>query len=147
MVWEFINVFFIAWIYFYLIKLYKIGCECAMSPSYYFLAFYMSLSIVMLAIGASLYTYPDILPVYLGFAFVYFILTLVFIFVTFGYVRELEEKQCKCAGDFGPDIIYIFAWLRILSFILAILSIVYLLSTRNKSLLVSSLSPAKRNAK
>lgn len=78
---------------------------------------------------------------YLGLIFVYFVLTVIFIFVTFGYVNELEKENCECAGEIGPDVLQIFAWVRILSFILALFAVVMLLHGQNKFVTVTKKTP------
>lgn len=143
MLWELINVFMILWIYFYLIKLYQTGCKCALTPNYYFLAFYVTISLVMFTLDIFTNGNHIAINLYMGFTFVYFVLTIIFIFVTFGYVNELEQEKCKCTGEIGPDILEIFAWLRILSFVLAIASVITVLNGHNKVVTLSKKTPRR----
>lgn len=80
---------------------------------------------------------------YLGIAFAYFLLTIVFIFVTFGYIKELEHDQCECAGEFGPEILAIFAWVRILSFALALGAVLIMLYGHNRIVTMRKSTPKK----
>lgn len=146
MVWELINIILISWIYFYLIKLYQSGCKCALTPNYYFLAFYISLTFVMFAL--SMFANNGLaLSIYFGLVFVYFIITIIFIFVTFGYIRELEEEKCKCAGELGPDVLVVFALVRILSFVLALFALIALMNGRSKVVSMTAIKSVKSRIK
>lgn len=145
MVIELINIILIVWIYFYLIKLYQSGCKCALTPNYYFLVFYICISLLLLFFGVL--SHNDGLKftgAYIGVAFSYFVLTVVFIFVTFGYIKELESDKCECAGEMGPDVIAIFAWVRILSFILALAGVIMMLYGHNNLLTIRKATPRVR---
>lgn len=129
---EIVNLVLIFGIYYYLIHLKESGCKCALTPNFYFLAVYISLTIVILGLGIFVDDISNTryLVMFHIISIVYFIMTIVFVFVTFGYVIELEN--CNCAESVGREILVIFAVLRILMFILALVSMLKMMKSFNK---------------
>jgi hypothetical protein len=82
--------------------------------------------------------------IYIGVVVMYFVLTVMFVFVTFGYIKELEDERCKCAGYIGPDVIELLAWLKILTFVLALISVVMLMNGHNKVVTFTKKTPKIR---
>lgn len=141
MIWEILNIIFVVWIYIYLARLKEIECKCALTPNYYFLAFYIAITMLVMVFGILVSDATAYLNVLMIFSLIYFVITIMFIFITFKYVSDLEAKRCECVGELGPDMLQIFAWLRILSFVLAFISVVSVLSGYNKVATVKYKTP------
>uniref|UniRef100_A0A6C0BFD7 MARVEL domain-containing protein n=1 Tax=viral metagenome TaxID=1070528 RepID=A0A6C0BFD7_9ZZZZ len=144
MLWQILNIFFVVWIYIYLARLKEIECECAITPNYYFLVFYIIVTMIIIVFGIMVKDVAEYANVLMVLSLVYFCITIMFIFITFKYVSDIEAKRCKCAGDFGPDMVQIFAWLRILAFVLAFVSLITVLSGHNKIATIKYKTPGKR---
>lgn len=146
MIIELINLILLGWAYYYLARLHKTGCKCALNPNYYFLSFYIILSIVLGTFGLFMKYVGDeakgkFLPLMLGIALVYFILTIVFIVVTLKYLNKIEEENCKCADGSGKIILKILAYIRMLLFVIAILLIIYLIMFRKHLMTFKHITP------
>lgn len=151
MILSIINTILVFWAYFYLISLYRTGCKCALTPNYYFLAVYIISCIVMIYVsmiareGGINVTSAVIFFV---FALIYLVLTVVFIFATFRYTRQLEADNCACAGKLGPQVLQILAWLRILGFFIGFIAVIILsFALSNVSRTVSSPSRVRTKSR
>lgn len=129
MILSIINTILVFWSYFYLISLYQMGCKCALIPNYYFLAVYIVVCIVMIYMSMIVSEGGTSASLFFVFALVYLVLTVVFIFATFRYTRQLEADHCACAGQLGPQVLQILAWLRIIGFFIGFIAVIILAYT------------------
>lgn len=136
--WEIINIVTICALYYYFIRLYQIDCKCALTPNYYFLVAYVSIALILFFIGLfkqnnsaknAIGNASTALNIYIGIVFAYFIISIIFIFITFRYVNELERKHCTCAGEVGPIFLQILAWVRVLTLGLALVVVIFTMSS------------------
>lgn len=130
MILTLVNLFLVLSVYFYLSKLKKIGCKCAFTSHYYFITIYIILSLLLIFLWTiiDINTYPNI---FVFASIFYFILTITFVFTTFGYIQYIERNNCFCANTIGEDMLQILVWLRIVTFIIAIISMFDILYTNS----------------
>lgn len=124
MILAFINTVLVIWIYFYLVKLKRIGCKCSITPQYYFIAFYIIVSIIYMFITSMISIYPQYIKLFMIISIFYCILTFAFVYNTFMFIQNIEKENCKCADTVSADILEILAWIRSIALIIALLAII-----------------------
>lgn len=108
------------WLYIamYLVKLEKIGCDCAKGWQHDFIKYYiivLILTLLLSAVGINTSVWPAPLAFLLFAAFVTFVV------VVFLYLRDL--KTCKCAQDKAKTVFEIINYIQ-----MALLALVILFS-------------------
>jgi hypothetical protein len=110
-----VNLVLSIWLYFYLAMIHDIGCTCAITPTYYYIAYYVILSLVIFAFNSFIEKSQTMMIVMIN---VYFFSTMVFLFLTFKYVKEIEA--CACAGPNGAIVLQMLFWVRLISLAMAL---------------------------
>lgn len=109
-----------SWFYYYLDKLEKIGCECALTNTRTLLMVCIGAIIVLRLVDAfiPLPTLPQLLLSFVSVAFV---------FLAFTYVKRLKDEKCKCSENSARKAIDVYVWIVITIWILAALFLLALL--------------------
>ena len=118
-----VNLVLTIWLYFYLAMIHDIGCTCAITPTYYFMAYYVILSLVIITFAPVIVNNVKAL-IFVGM--LYFISTIVFLSLTFKYVKEIEA--CACVGQNGVIVLQMLFWVRVISLAIALFMIATILS-------------------
>lgn len=144
--------FFIA--YSYIEKLERIGCPCADHPHRAFIKgfsiFAMIYSLVVIFISPKVIFNTFGIPgafVYNIFKVVFFVLLILYFFITMRYTDYLIREKCKCSEDARREAIYYWSIIEIIFItILIILPLVQLLAVTMMVLVVTSINYAKNNS-
>ena len=104
-------------VYVYITKLEKTGCECSEDWKRDYIKVYVMVMIPLLIMRIF-----DLLPkVVMGLTVIF---TLFFIFVTYRYIHELKEKKCACSNAPTRDVLEIVNYIQIFFIAFAVLLIV-----------------------
>ena len=118
-----VNLVLTIWLYFYLAMIHDIGCTCAITSTYYFMAYYVILSLVIITFAPVIVNSPGAL-IFVGT--LYFVSTIGFLSLTFKYVNEIEA--CACVGQNGAIVLQMLFWVRIISLAIALFMVATILS-------------------
>lgn len=120
-----------SYIFVYILKLEKIGCECALDWRRTFIQYYIIvLVLVALSQIANIFTtLPIIVKICLLFG------SIAFITITFLYVRDLKKKKCECSDETARDVLEIVNYIQIgiVGFVLLIGIYMIYVITRSQS--------------
>lgn len=116
-------------IYTYILKLENIGCKCSDHPNKDFIKSYTMISIIFFILSSfvSLRDVHDNLgePVAILisiFTMVFYVIFIVYIYLTFEYVRYLINEKCKCSEDWRREIIMVGTMIEFILFFIALLT-------------------------
>ncbi len=126
-----------AWFYYYLDKLEKIGCECALNRTRTLLMVSVATIIIFRLIDI-MTPLPTLAQIVLSFS------SFMFIIVAITYVNYLKKEKCKCSETTARKVIEIYVWIVVIIWIIAILFLVLLLilHTSNRRYLQQGVSNA-----
>jgi hypothetical protein len=118
-------------IYAYIYKLENIGCECASHSNKEFIKSYTIISIVFLLL-TSFVSIKDIndnfgetiAVLFSVITVVFYIIFVIYIYLTFEYVRYLINEKCKCSEGISRDIIMIGTMIELILFVVALFTII-----------------------
>lgn len=129
-----LNVWFLTYVY----ELEKKGCKCAMGWRRQFMEFTLAL-IVLLTIVGLFINWP---ANFMWLALAYQALIIVYIFVTRGFINDMNESRCDCAHTDA------FKWLNVVNIIqlvyLAIIFTILLMSVVFYAFNIPSAMPANK---
>lgn len=135
----------------YLYKLESIGCDCSAHSNTDFIKSYTIISLAFLLFSA----FISIDDIYKNFGetivilfslvtVVFYIIFVVYIYMTFEYVRHLINEKCKCSEGISRDIIMVGTTIELLLFIVALFTgIIIPVLTEAVSSLVSKIGEFK----
>jgi len=111
----------------YVYKLETIGCECASHPNREFIKSYTIISLVFLLM-TSFISITDVHDnfgesvalLFSLFTVIFYVIFIVYIYLTFEYVRFLINEKCKCSEGLSRDIIMIGTMIELLLFVVAL---------------------------
>ena len=92
----FVGTVFELWILAYLLKLERIGCNCALDFRRHFIMFHLLFSICA---SIYLFMYKEEASINIPFIILINILGVIYAFTVFSYVKHLEKGKCKCSED------------------------------------------------
>ena len=118
--------------YTYVLKLEKLGCECAKHPNVDFIKKFSIFALVFIVI--LMLVPPVLLSEYNGFvgsvytllAFIFWIVFAVYLFIVMNYTRYLISEKCKCSEDMRRELILIGTSIELIVLLLAVLNIILL---------------------
>lgn len=116
-----VSVVFFVWFIAYLVKLEKIGCECALTWKRQYIIAYLVISLLwkLLLIVTPQFPGKELASiVLLG-------LGLMFIIVTVTYVRELKQKKCECSNTVTREVLYVYAWLNVIAMLILFMLLLF----------------------
>lgn len=98
-----------SYIFLYIIKLEKIGCECALNWRRSFIKYYIIVIILtaILKITSLFDKIPFAIKLLLPFA------TVAFLIITYQYVNDLKKKKCECSRETARDVLEIVNYIQI----------------------------------
>jgi len=116
-------------IYTYIVKLENIGCACSEHPNKSFIKTFTLISVLFLLFTSFVslhYVYENIGE---AVAILFFILTMIFyvvfivyIYLTFEYTRYLINEKCKCSEDWRREVIMIGTMIEFILFFVLLLT-------------------------
>lgn len=116
-------------IYTYILKLENIGCKCSDHPNKQFIKSYTVISIVFLLLTSFISlkdvydNMGEVMAIMLSFAtLVFYIIFIVYIYLSFEYVRYLINEKCKCSEDWRREVIMIGTFIEFILFFVALLT-------------------------
>lgn len=95
-----------AFVYMWIVRLEKTGCECSKDWRRNFIKVYALVILVMVIIEI-FFKLPEVVGV------IYAILSLIFIIVVFQYIHELKRIKCECSESKTRDILEIVNYIQI----------------------------------
>jgi hypothetical protein len=122
-----INLVLLLWLLYFVLKIKFLDCKCAITPIYYFIVYYIVLSLGVTVFGS--YIEKNINTSMLMLV-VYLVSTIVFLTLLFKYVKDIETCVCATSGAIPLQILF---WIRLISLVLALSAIVNLISGILKS--------------
>jgi hypothetical protein len=123
MLFAVVNLVLTIWLYFFLVMLHDIDCKCALTPTYYFMVYYIILSLLLITFRRLINGNAIVL---LSLSLLYFVSTIVFLFMVFKYIREIEA--CMCVGPNGATVLQMLFWVRVISLAISLVMIMFILS-------------------
>ena len=93
-------------VYMWIVKLEKTGCECSKDWRRGFIKVYALIILVMVVLEI-FFKLPDVVGI------IYAVLSLVFIVVVFQYIHELKRIKCGCSESQTRDILEIVNYIQI----------------------------------
>jgi predicted tellurium resistance membrane protein TerC len=107
-----IVVILFSWFYYYLDKLEKIGCACALNKTRTLLMVSIGVIVVLRLVDA-VFPLPNLAQLLVTFA------SLAFVILAFVYIRRLKNEKCKCSETTARDVMEVYIWLVVGIWILA----------------------------
>lgn len=101
-----------SWFFYYLNKLEKIGCACALNKTRILLMVSIGVIVVLRLVDA-LFPLPNLAQLLVTFA------SLAFVILAFVYIRRLKNEKCKCSETTARNVMEIYLWLVVGIWILA----------------------------
>ena len=117
-----VNLVLLLWLLYFVLKIEFLDCKCAITPIYYFIAYYIVLSLGVVVFSSSI---EKNINVSMFMLFVYLISTIVFLILVFKYIKQVEACACAKSGAIPLQVLF---WIRLISLVLAVSSIVNLIS-------------------
>lgn len=142
-------------IFAYITKLEKIGCECATHPSRDFIKSYTIISIIFMLFSGfvSIRNIYDnfgetIATLYQILEIIFYLIFVVYIYMTFDYVRYLINEKCKCSEGISRDVIMIGTIIELFLFLIIFLTgIAIPIITEGASSLINNIGKFKDDIK
>lgn len=103
-----------SWFYYYLDKLEKIGCACALNKTRTLLMVSIGVVVVLRLVDA-FFPLPNLAQLLVTFA------SLAFVILAFVYIRRLKNEKCKCSETTARNVMEVYIWLVVGIWILAVL--------------------------
>ena len=107
----------------YLFKLEKIGCDCALNwrRNYMigFMIFALTSNFLSMVVPGIKF---NIVLISLST-----ILSLMFLVVSVQYVQKLKKDKCECSKDLTREIMYYYAWVMLVLFLISFTMLIYVL--------------------
>lgn len=99
----------------YIRKLEQTGCVCSTDWRRDFISWYVIIVLVWYVIQllVTMFGSTDMLAITNGFGLIPFIvgiMTIIFVIVSYGYVKRLKEEKCKCSEAVGRTVLQILTW-------------------------------------
>lgn len=106
---SFITIILWTYIFSYILKLEKIGCECALDWRRTFIKYYIVLVIVIAM--CKIFGIFEKIPII--FRLAVSVGTLAFIIITYKYVHDLKKKKCECSRELARDVLEIVNYIQL----------------------------------
>lgn len=120
-------------VYTYIIKLENIGCECAKHPHRDFIKYFSLVALVFLGLitfvpmSWIIKTFGSVISSLFAFVtFVFYIVCIVYFFLTLEYTRYLVNEKCKCSQDIRRELVMAGSIIEITIILLILLVIIIL---------------------
>lgn len=105
----------------YLLRLERIGCECAMDWRRHYMIFYMIVTLIhMFVVG---FVKRDMVP---WIQTTVAVLGIMNVIVTLQYVNRLKREKCECSESFYKDVITLIAIFNAILYISLLIIVIYL---------------------
>ena len=127
MILALINLVLLLWLLYFVLEIEFLDCKCAITPIYYFIVYYIVLSLGITAFNSYIEKSQRMIMFML---IVYLVSTFVFLILVFKYIKDIEACACAKSGAIPLQILF---WIRILTLVLAASSIGNLISGIMKS--------------
>lgn len=118
-------------IYTYILKLESIGCVCSEHSNKDFIKSFTIISIIFLLFTAFVSmkdinnTFGETITILFSFiTLIFYIIFIIYIYMTFDYVRYLINEKCKCSEELRREIIMIGTMIEIILFFVAFLVVI-----------------------
>ena len=122
MLFAIVNLVLTIWLYFFLVMIHDIDCQCALTPTYYYMVYYIILSLMIITMKRLI---NSNVVVFLSLSLLYFVSTIVFLVMVFKYIREIES--CMCVGPNGATVLQMLFWVRVISLTISLVMIAFIM--------------------
>lgn len=118
-------------IYTYILKLEGIGCKCSEHPNREFIKSYTIIAIAFLLLTSFISmqdvndNFGETIAILLSVVtLVFYLIFIIYIYMTFEYVRFLINEKCRCSEDLRREIIMVGTMIELILFFIALLTII-----------------------